>query len=279
VLLLTFLLGEQQRQERRRILIDTILRLSKKTAYSICQAAGVQPGNLSAFRRPKGANLVSSELQDRLLAALGWSGGEPDPGVLHEWAVRDTEGLIALKWLLLDQSTVSASIQPLPEHASGGLDLEWGGTLSKNGAPCRITIGRYLKSPDGMDVQSMMNSLISSEVREKVSRERAESEKIEGAAATELLRHLVKGDQSGAHLVTTDGLFGHRVELGLNNEMLDQLILDWICQQARDVPDSIAERLSKIENLQILEENFAPSEMTKTQLKRFVKKLAKSAKT
>ncbi len=275
MLLLTFLLGEKQEQERRRVLIDTILRLQKKSASSICRAAGVHQGNLSGFRRPNGSNLLSSELQDRLLAALGWGRGKPDPDTQHDWRIRDEEGLVALKWILLDRSTASANIQALSIPNNEGLDLHWGGNLSESGAPCHITIGRYLKAPDGKDVSAMMNELLGSETRQKISSDLERSNKFDGTVAIEILRNIFKEDQQGTLIHQTHGIFDHRVALELSNEMLDQMMLDWICQQARDVPESLENRLSKIDILKIGAEEFAPSAMSKTQMKRFVAKLSK----
>ena len=275
MLLLTYFLGEQQEQERRRVLIDTLLCLQKKSASSICRIAGVHQGNLSGFRRPNGSNLLSSELQDRLLAALGWSGGNPDRDFQHDWLIRDEEGLVALKWILLDRSTASSNIQPFAKPKVGGLDLHWGGNLSEGGAPCHITIGRYLKAPDGKDVTAMMNDLLGSDTRQKISRDREIGDKFEGVVATELLRKIFKEDRQGTLLHKTHGIFDHRVALELSNEVLDQMMLDWICQQARDVPESLGDRLSQIDVLRIGAEEFAPSAMTKTQMKRFVAKLSK----
>jgi hypothetical protein len=273
VLLLYYLLQEEQERERRRLLIDTILRLSKKSAAAVCRVAGVQPANLSAFRRPKGANLVSSELQDRLLAVLGWSGGEPDLGTFHEWVVRDTDGLISLRWILKDRSTIAAKIRPSDKPSPGKLDLNWQGNLADGGAPCQISVGSYLKLPDGTSVGAMMSSLIDPEIRAEFSSQHEADEKFDGVVAKAVVRQVLMREPQGLMSHRTGGLFDHLVTLGITDEILDRLVEDWVCQQPLGGPDSIVERLFQIKEVRIGNESVHPSAMTKTQLKNFLVRL------
>jgi hypothetical protein len=275
MLLLFFLLQEEQEVERRRLLIDTLLHLSKSSAASVSRLAGVKPANLSAFRRADGGNRVSPELQERLLAALGWRRGEPDPEVRHEWVVRDQNSLIALKWILRDRSTADAVIVPSSNTSSSALDIHWNGNLVSGGAPCQITVGSYLKLPDGSDVQSMMSSLIG----EQTSARHLDHMHLEAKLADEVakndLHEIHKGDKVTNFDRKSKRLFDQRQALGITDELMDQLIENWIFRQARLEPDALLEQLSDLESLQISGQAISPRSMTKAQLRRFIEKLGR----
>ncbi len=275
MLLLYFLLAEDQEAERRRLLIDTLLHLSKRSAASVSRSAGVQPANLSALRRPEGGRHVSPELQERLLAVLGWAGGRPDRDTLHDWEVRDNHGLIALQWILEDPSTAEATLNPTNKSGKHSIDLHWSGNLVQGGAPCQISVGSYLKLPDGTDAESMMSSLVRPETRANRTHQRDTKAKFEGEIAKHTLRQIFEEDKKGTLSFKTGGLFDQRRDLGFTDELLDKLVEDWVCRQARDKPEDLIERLSKIDKVQIGAEEVAPKSMTKLQLKRFINRIAR----
>ncbi len=270
MLLLFHFLEEQQELERRRLLIDTLLHVSEKTAASICRVAGVRPGNLSRFRRPGGEKLVSSEFQDRILAALGWPNGEIDPKSRQVWVIRDNDGLLALQWLLQDRSTSRAKLQAMPK-LENSIDLHWSGELCEGGLQCLISIGSYLKLIDGTSAESMMTRLISAETRTNiVSRVDAEA-MFPGKVAKEVLHQILKKNTVSD---PSSSLRDCRVELGLTDAILDQLIENWIRTQARDSPQTLIKNLSNIDKIRLGGVDVSPSSMTTIELQRFVQMLA-----
>jgi hypothetical protein len=281
MLFLYYALEEQAERERKRILIDTILTISTISAAALCRKSGVQPANLSRLRKLGGENQVSEELQDQLLVGLGWGGGVPNLDAFHDWRIRDRTGLMALEWLLKDRASADARIERKIVASYGfqrTLDIQWTGNLAKNGAPCAILIRSGLSLPSGQTADDMMSQLTSIAAREGVAAQRDVAEKMRMNLTDATLRYLLRGDLLDGMVPTAPGSFlANSVALGLPLEILEQVAHDWTCRTAREEPEKLLQRLSKINNLKLGYGEVFPSSMTKVQLERLVQKLASSS--
>ena len=278
MLLLYYLLGERAEKERKRLLIDTLLTLSTKSAASVCRKAGVQAANLSRFRKPGGEKQVSEQLQDRLLDALDWGGGVPSLNAVHHWRVIDQNGLAALEWIFQDRSSADSRLERKVVAGQGyqqTLDSQWHGSLAKGGAPCTILIRSGLSLPSGQMADDMMATLTNATTRQKIASQLEKDEKERNNVAEATLRSLLQGDLQKGWIVPENGSFlAIGVALGLPFKILEEVAQGWTSRFAREEPVKFTERLSKIDSLQLGDEQFSPSSMTKSQLELLVQRLA-----
>ena len=271
-MLLLLLLTSQH--EQPRVLIDTLLKIGRRSAAAIARAAQVQPANLSRLRQKSGEGQVSLDNQSRLLRALWWTNGHPELDQIHEWVVRDEGDARAVEWLLKDKLRGIGQLREVSPERQASRSTgshAWIGRLDEFGAYCSIIIdgsmemgqsfkrgvGRCSKKLPGVQIPSSTYYLL-----------------IQGKLGPQELKDLVDGKKGAPENPDFAEHYKQLVCLGMSSAEYQKLILHWLGDQARLDPGALENKLAEIPMLCVGGTTMHPQAMTQKQRKKFIANLA-----